>query len=224
MDGIAGYLRKATDMHLDRQIEELRGKSVVLYPGIDFSGFDSVARTSDYNAPVIVWNHRWEHDKNPETFFETMMQLSADGINFKLIILGQHFIHGPEIFARSRKVLKKHIIHFGYAAEKKEYIRLLHQADIVVSTSIHEFFGMAVLEAVRCGCRPVVPDRLSYCELFPRKFRYLEGDFYRSIASVTDNYQRMGKHDCLELAGPYAWQNMARKYEKWLVSYFVKNI
>lgn len=218
MDGVDEYLRKATDMHLDHQVDELRRKSIVLYPGIDFSGFDAVARTGDYNEPVIVWNHRWEHDKDPETFFDTMMQLSVDGINFKLIVLGQHFIHCPEIFTRCRKVLKKHIIHFGYAAEKKEYIRLLHKADIVVSTAIHEFFGMAVLEAVRCGCRPVVPDRLSYCELFPEEFRYPEADLYRSIAPVIDNYQRMERHDCLELTGQYDWDNIAFKYEQWLLS------
>jgi hypothetical protein len=44
---------------------------------------------------------------------------------------------------------------------------LLWQADIVVSTALHEFFGAAVVEACYCGCFPVLPNRLSYPELIP---------------------------------------------------------
>jgi len=218
MEGVAGYLRKATDMKLDHKVEELRRKSIVLYPGIDFSDFNAETRTVNDNVPVIAWNHRWEHDKDPETFFKTMMELSADGVDFRLIVLGQHFVRCPEIFAKCEKTLKNHIVHFGYASERKEYIRLLYQADIVVSTAIHEFFGMAVLEAVRCGCRPLVPDRLSYCELFPIEYRYPEGAFYREIAIIIKNHQRIEKHDCLELSEQYSWQNVASKYEQWFLS------
>ena len=218
MEGVAGYLNKATDMNLDHKVEELRQKSVVLYPGIDFSDFDSEAGVSNDNTPVVVWNHRWEHDKNPEEFFKTMMQLSTNGVNFKLIVLGQHFTRCPEIFETSKKTWENHIIHFGYAPQKKEYIRLLHLADIVVSTAIHEFFGMAVLEAVHCGCRPLVPDRLSYRELFPMEYRYAAGALYETIASLINNHQSLEQFKLLKIAKQYSWQNMASKYEHWLLS------
>ncbi len=48
---------------------------------------------------------------------------------------------------------------------------------IVVSTAWHEFFGISVIEAVRAGCRALLPRRLSYPELFPKEFLYDEGDF-----------------------------------------------
>ena len=39
------------------------------------------------------------------------------------------------------------------------------QASIVISTTTIEFFGMAVVEAVRAGFLPLLPDRLAYPEL-----------------------------------------------------------
>ena len=38
---------------------------------------------------------------------------------------------------------------------------------MVVSTSTHEFFGISMLEAIHCGCHPVLPNRLTYPELIP---------------------------------------------------------
>jgi len=37
----------------------------------------------------------------------------------------------------------------------------------VLSTARHEFFGIAVVEALLAGCLPWLPDRLSYPELLP---------------------------------------------------------
>lgn len=216
--GVAGYLRKAGDIDIGYKVDELRQKSVVLYPGIDFTRFDRVTEKREDSVPVVVWNHRWEHDKDPETFFATLMGLSAAGSDFKLIVFGQHFANCPEIIPRARKVLDRHILHFGYVAQRTEYIRLLHQADIVVSTALHEFFGMAVLEAVRCGCRPLVPDRLSYRELFPPEYKYPEGGFASAISLLLLNPVRFEKKDSLQLTNTFSWPNIAGKYEKWFLS------
>jgi len=217
-DGVAGYLNKAADMEIVYKVEELKRKSVVLYPGLDFDGFEHVDQKEEGTAPVIVWNHRWEHDKDPETFFRTLQDLSGQGLDFGLIVLGKHFERCPGIFARSRKTLDRHILHYGYAPDRQEYVRLLGRADIAVSTAVHEFFGMAVLEAVRCGCRPLVPDRLSYRELFPETYRYREGTFPQALSALLEKSARLGKKKSRSLTDRYSWKTMARKYEEWLLS------
>ncbi len=62
--------------------------------------------------------------------------------------------------------VKPIVVHYG-RADVATYARLLWEADVVVSTAIHEFFGIAVIEAIYCDCFPVLPRRLVYPELIP---------------------------------------------------------
>ena len=48
---------------------------------------------------------------------------------------------------------------------------MLSRADWVLSTASHEFFGIAVVEAMLMGCLPWLPDRLSYPELVPAQYQ-----------------------------------------------------
>ena len=49
-----------------------------------------------------------------------------------------------EIFAKAEKLVAVHIQTWGYQKEKRRYFQVLAAADVVVSTSKHEFFGVAV--------------------------------------------------------------------------------
>jgi glycosyltransferase involved in cell wall biosynthesis len=119
----------------------------------------------------IIWPHRWEHDKDPETFFSIVLELyQTYSLEFSLIILGQSYGESPTIFSEIRsKLPSNYIRHFGFAQSKSEYEQLLIEGDVVVSTAQHEFFGVAMLEACRAGCVPIVPDRLAYTELYPNE-------------------------------------------------------
>jgi len=48
------------------------------------------------------------------------------------------------------------------------------QGTIVISTASQENFGISVVEAIRYGCIPLLPNRLSYPEIIPKVFH---GDF-----------------------------------------------
>ena len=96
-----------------------------------------------------------------------MNRLDDIGMSFRLILAGEHFEVQPKEFERAFERYANRILHYGYAEDFAEYSKLLHRSDLVVSTSIHEFFGISILEAIHCGCHPLLPNRLSYPELIP---------------------------------------------------------
>jgi glycosyltransferase involved in cell wall biosynthesis len=163
----------ATHTH---RISEARDKAAVLPVGCDLHRFDlppvqpPTSHTSP-SIPLILWNQRWEYDKDPETFFRALDVLVGEDIDFEVALAGSNVRQMPEEFEAARHRLGPRVVHYGRASDA-DYIRLLHRADVVVSTAIHEFFGVAIVEAIYCGCFPVLPRRLAYPELFPQPYHH----------------------------------------------------
>ncbi|MGM0555168.1 MAG: tRNA-queuosine alpha-mannosyltransferase domain-containing protein [Myxococcota bacterium] len=120
----------------------------------------------------IVWNHRWEYDKAPERFFNALRMLTDRGIEFRVDVLGKQFRNQPACFQQAKLDLDDSIDQWGFVDSLADYRTRLARADVVVSSALHDFQGLATLEAVALGCHPIVPDRLAYRELFPDSSRY----------------------------------------------------
>jgi glycosyltransferase involved in cell wall biosynthesis len=165
---------------------------------------------------LILWNHRWEYDKNPEAFFSMLEQLAEMGVAFRVAIAGESFRNQPEEFLAARERFRERIIHFGYAT-KEQYQALLQRSDIVVSTAIHEFFGIAVVEAIYAGCAPLLPNRLAYPELIPDPLH--ETFLYRTLDDAVSRLREWleGKlPDTVTLREHIArfdWRGMAQQYD-----------
>jgi len=120
----------------------------------------------------IVWPHRWEHDKDPDTFCRVVIKLHEENCDFVLSLLGEVFDEIPEIFHEVKVKLEDKIGVFGFVPSKQKYFELLNTADVVVSTALHEFYGVSMLEATWLGCYPLVPNRLVYPEIYPKECQY----------------------------------------------------
>jgi glycosyltransferase involved in cell wall biosynthesis len=184
---------------------------------MDFSVIDKMREPERKGPPVILWNHRWEHDKNPELFFKTLIELDRKGIDFRLIVLGESFKEHPPVFEKAQKKLARNILHFGYVDSRHQYAKMLTKGDLVVSTADHEFFGMSVIEAVRAGCRPLLPDRLSYPGLFPKEFLYADKNFKDRLREDILTSKRLDRQTSESLTQPYSWDSIATQYGSWIM-------
>jgi glycosyltransferase involved in cell wall biosynthesis len=216
LTGMEDLLKHSTDMDLSDLSGAIRQKSRVIHPGIDFSDIDAEKKPEREDVPLILWNHRWEHDKNPEGFFEMLYDIDDEGVDFGVVVLGESFERQPPVFSDARERLSHRIRHFGYAGTRREYVKWLKRGDIAVSTAGHEFFGIAVIEAVRAGCRPLLPKRLSYPELFPEEFLYEDGDFKRRLKDETARSERLSEDEALRLTESFSWDVLAPVYETWI--------
>ncbi|MCY4411345.1 MAG: glycosyltransferase, partial [Caldilineaceae bacterium] len=99
--------------------------------------------------------------------FQLLYRLEETGHNFRLALAGENFRNVPGEFEEAKTRLAHRIEHWGFLPSRSEYLALLREADLVVSTADHEFFGISILEAVQAGVFPLLPNRLSYPELIP---------------------------------------------------------
>jgi len=162
LSALKSFLRRMPDHRPLDAIEDVRKKSSV-YP----QGIESFAvRKKRPSVPIrILWAARWEHDKNPEDFFEALKHVKEGGIDFRLSVIGEQFKDAPEVFTWARDFFEDHIDRWGYQEGRSEYESALGEADIIVTTAIHEFFGISVVEAIAAGAYPILPKRLSYPEI-----------------------------------------------------------
>ncbi len=158
-----------------------------------------------------MWPHRWEHDKDPDTFFRAVSRLAREGLDFEVAVAGQAFQDRPPVFEEAASALGDRLAHIGEPTGREAYARLLAGSDVAVSTAANEFFGLAMLEACYAGCYPLVPDRLAYPELYPAEYRY-DGEeqlVARLRALVTD---RPEPGAARHLAEPFALPALAPAY------------
>jgi glycosyltransferase involved in cell wall biosynthesis len=180
LDAARELLARLPDAVPQGWVERVAARSVVLPLPLELPdlpacrGDDVPSGPARAAGPVILWNHRWEHDKAPETFFAALDRLAERDVRFRVAICGERFREAPAIFEEARARLGGRVVHFGWAASREEYFRILSGAQLAVSASRHEFFGVAMLEAVHLGVRPLVPDRLAYRELVPAEYRYAD--------------------------------------------------
>jgi len=214
--GIRDLCRRVPDMKLNNPAEDILSRSAVISPGQDFSEIDRATLPASLERPVVLWNHRWEHDKGPEEFFSALYELDTEGPDFSLIVLGESFMRQPSVFKEARERLAHRTIHFGYAESRSEYARLLRMGTISVSTSLHEFFGISVIEATRAGARPLLPNRLSYPGLFPDEFLYDEGELLPALLRELKTPRRLTSKETILLTEQHSWENLRQRYTDWI--------
>ena len=220
LDALPDFLQQFPDHRTTEFIPSVRAKSSLLSLGLDLSQLDQYRTERPEGSPILLWNHRWEYDKQPKLFFHSLIKLKEEGIDFRLIVLGESYSTIPEIFKKAQQSLADRLLHFGYAPSRADYARLLWQADILPVTSIQDFFGGSIVEAMYCQCQPLLPNRLAYPEHIPDElhplFLYENDDhFYSRLKEAIVQYGSTDQPiEFTPLVKKYNWLNLAPEYDR----------
>ncbi len=211
-------LKHFADYNELETISTINEKSFVLPVGLDLHRFDQYEPASSHHlSPVILWNHRWEEDKNPQLFLDSMIALHQQGYDFSVAITGENFQQEPVLFQTAREQLGDKIIQLGYIESFDDYARLLWQADYVVSTAYQEFFGIAVCEAIYCNCIPILPNRLNYPNLLTEETQsaclYNKDKLVPLLKHHLDNTIQLNTSPLKAKIAQFNWTTVAKQYD-----------
>lgn len=230
LEALKRLLSRMPDFNPKEQLESLARKISIQPPGID--PFPECPPQRSPGQTRILWAARWEHDKNPEDFFAAAERLDQAGLDFRLSVIGEQFRDSPEVFEQAKTRFAGRIDRWGYQPSRRDYADALAEADIVVSTANHEFFGIGVLEAIAAGAYPLLPNRLAYPEILcdietlePAEFFY-DGTVNHLTESLKTLIARTEQgalwHDRprrgQSAAKPYYWKSRAKTLDEALES------
>lgn len=165
LEGAELLLGRFPDHRHLRLLPEMARRTAVLPVGVDLARLERRVGSRDAD-PLVMWNHRWEHDKDPGAFVRLLVDLVGSGASFRVAVCGERFVSSPPCVEELPGLLGARLVHLGYADEAT-YRDLLAEAEVVVSTARQEFFGVAIVEAMWAGAFPVLPRRLVYPERIP---------------------------------------------------------
>lgn len=207
------------DIHV-AELPELKSKSSVLPMALNLKRLAAYkpAKIEKPMRAVVLWNHAWNEDSNPEQFFNALIQIAEErGLDFKLIVLGKQGETYPPIFDIAKEMLADKILHWGYVEGEEEYAKWLWLADILPITATQDFSYASVLEAMYCNVVPYLPKRLLYPEFIPaayhNTFFYDEEDFVNKLQRRIWDVKYLRVMDTQQYAQKYDWGSLINFYD-----------
>jgi glycosyltransferase involved in cell wall biosynthesis len=219
---LPGVLARGPDHDHRSMLAAVEARLSVLPVGVVVGGLVGADRLVHDGHPRVLWNQRWEHDKDPATFLRALCDLADEGVDFEVVLAGENVRVDPQEFERARAHLGARVVHVGHLPED-EYRQMLRGSDVVVSTARHEFFGIAMIEAMAAGAVPLLPDRLSYPELVPSSFHeavlYRDAELVDRLRTVLCDIDRAraAVEGLADAMSSFAWEVVAPRYDQCLV-------
>lgn len=158
--GFAKEWTKFGNIRESNKIHEVIQASSVFYPQQKTLAMSAVGING---SPVFLWVGRLDANKDPVTVVKAFIQFTAFQPGAKLYMVFQ----SAELLGEIKDLIQpgsgaEAAIKFVGRVQHAELQNWYNAADFIISGSHHEGSGIAVCEAMSCGCIPVLTDIISF--------------------------------------------------------------
>ncbi len=155
--------------NINRKLKVAKNKIVFIYHGVDHKNFkvlfdrekifQELSEKYKINSPFILHVSSYQPKKNVKRIIKAFVKAKENyNIKQKLVIAGNQ---PAEIKELAKKLAKDDILFLGVVSHK-ELSCFYNAADIFIFPSLHESFGLPIIEAMACGC-PVITSNVFAC-------------------------------------------------------------
>ncbi len=122
----------------------------------------AAAKTGAKGAPVFLWVGRLDENKDPFTVLSAFLQFAIQQPAARLYMI----FHTEELLSEIKSMLTEHsnrdVVHLVGSLPHERLEAWYNSADYIISGSHYEGSGIAICEAMSCGCVPIVTNIASF--------------------------------------------------------------
>ncbi|MEJ5229437.1 MAG: glycosyltransferase [Pseudothermotoga sp.] len=197
IDRVIFVARNVLDTTL-QNCEAVRNSNIrLIHNGLDLNRYKFDIRRP---GPNIAFAGFFNYKKNPVLAVQILKKLSEIDSRYNIQWAGE--IQDERMYRYILYILNKMRIekNFSFVGWKKDIDRFLEDKNFFLSTSIHEGYGVAILEAVAKGIKPVIHNFYIAEEFYPKEWIFNTVDeaveMITSDSYDSDQYRRFVEDKC----------------------------
>lgn len=214
LDACESWMSRMPKPHVANLRATIEPKCHVIHLGMDLSRWElhkSEQPDSSRTTPVVLWNHRWAWDKGTDAFLQFVHGILDRDLPCQFVMLGQSFEKVPAGWMDMRENMGSRCLQWGHVESREDYINWLWRADIAPVHPHQEYFGLSVVEAMRCGVVPWVPSEHAYPETMPRHHTFMPStSWLEGIEKQRWKQWDLSPERYIENALRFDWSNQSR--------------
>lgn len=193
------------------------GKDKSYHPDIDRNEVNRVLNKYSIDGDYILFIGTIEPRKNILNLIIAYARLVAEGVCYRLVIVGKKGWHYDDIFKRVKDAGLSDMVIFTGFIEESEKPAFLAGANIFVYPSIYEGFGIPVLEALACGVPTITSNISSMPEVAGDAALLIDptnvDELYTALRRLIDDNELRNnlRKKAINQAKKFSWQETARK-------------
>lgn len=206
-------------------------KIYVIFHGVDHSKFHlpnenlesirrELAEKLDVSSPFLLHVSNYQPKKNVVGIVKAFKKVIENSRqDLKLVLVGGIYHGFTAVQSLIEELgLKSHIVHVGHVPNEELLAKLYMGAELFLFPSLHESFGLPILEAMACGTPVITSNIYSMPEVAGDAAvlvnPYDIDEIAEAILELLSNQQKRGRliQKGLEKAKQFTWEKSAREH------------